>query len=95
MPCLRTSAAPLRIVIKGDVKRWVISALKNIRTMTNKQLHQRKLYEDWMIVIYGHEGDGKDYWEVDHNRGKVSPGAQEGPLYADERTLPSGCRQTI
>ena len=71
MPYLRTSAAPLRIVIKGDVKRWSISALEDIRTMTNEQLHQRKLYEDWMIVIYGHEGDGKDYWEVDHNRGKV------------------------
>ena len=70
MPYLRT--ASLRMVIKGDVKRWVMFPVGDLRTLTDQEIKEKKFHEDWLIVIFGSEINNKDHWEVAQIRGKVT-----------------------
>ena len=100
MPFLRTESAPLRMIIKGDVKLWTVKPAEDIRTYTNAQLNAKIFSEDWVIAVFGSAPQDKDYWEVDRTRhrlqrhhvrprtGLFTPREDEPPVPVEE-LLPS------
>ena len=98
MPFLRTESAPLRMIIRGEVKAWTIKPMEDLRTYTDNQLKAKSYNEDWVIAIFGSAPKDKDYWEIDRNRGRAlrhhvqprvalfTPREDEGPVNLDELT---------
>ena len=96
MPFLRTESAPLRMIIKGEVKAWIMKAVEDLRTYTDKQLKEKVYSEDWVIAVFGSSPKDRDYWEIDKARGRAirhhlqprvamfTPREDEGPLSIEE-----------
>ena len=98
MPFLRTETAPLRMIIRGEVRAWTIKPIEDLRTYSDKQLKEKKYHEDWIIAIFGSSPQDRDYWELDKARGRATrhhlqprvamftPREDEGPISLDELT---------
>ncbi|OLQ14518.1 hypothetical protein AK812_SmicGene1358 [Symbiodinium microadriaticum] len=96
MPFLRTESAPYRVIVRGEVKNWVVKKAEDLRTMTTRQLNEKIYCEDWVIAIFGSTAKDKDYWEVDRVKGKATrhhiqprtamftPREDEGPVSMEE-----------
>ncbi|CAE7272753.1 RE1 [Symbiodinium natans] len=96
MPFLRTDSAPLRMIIKGDVKAWTMKTIEDLRTFTDSQLKAKVYSEEWVIAIFGSSPKDRDYWEIDKARGRATrhhpqprvamftPREDEGPLSIEE-----------
>ncbi|CAE7765903.1 RE2 [Symbiodinium sp. KB8] len=96
MPFLRTDSAPLRLIIRGEVKAWTVKPLEDLRTYTDSQLKAKCYSEDWIIAIFGAAPKDKDYWDIDRARGTATrhhlqprtsmftPREDEGPVTIDE-----------
>ena len=96
MPFLRTETAPLRMIIRGEVKSWTLKPVEDLRTYTDNQLKSKCYSEDWVIAIFGSAPQDKDYWEIDRARGRATrhhlqprvalftPREDEGPIALDE-----------
>ena len=72
MPFLRTESAPLRMIIRGEVKAWTIKPIEDLRTYTDGQLKAKHYAEDWIIAIFGSSPQDRDYWEIDKARGRAT-----------------------
>ena len=96
MPFLRTESAPLRMIIRGDVKAWTMKTIEDLRTYTDQQLKAKNFVEDWVVAIFGSSPQDKDYWEIDRARARAlrhhlqprvalfTPREDEGPINMDE-----------
>ena len=96
MPFLRTESAPLRMIIRGDVKAWTMKTVEDLRTYTDQQLKAKFFVDDWVIAVFGSSPQDKDHWEIDRTRGRVlrhhlqprvalfTPREDEGPINMDE-----------
>ena len=104
MPYLRTESAPFRIVIRGEVKNWIVKNMEDLRTYTDAQLREKKFCEDWVIAIFGTSPKDKDFWQIDRVRGLAvrhhvlprtglfTPREAEGPMMLEDL---SSSRTTI
>ncbi|CAE7280604.1 RE2, partial [Symbiodinium microadriaticum] len=96
MPFLRTESAPLRLIIRGEVKAWTIKPIEDLRTYTDSQLKAKSYNEDWVIAIFGAAPKDKDYWDINRERGVATrhhlqprtamftPREDEGPVPIDD-----------
>ena len=96
MPFLRTESAPLRMIIRGEVKAWTLKTVEDLRTYADSQLRAKSYNEDWVIAIFGSAPKDKDYWEIDRARGRAlrhhlqprvalfTPREDEGPITVEE-----------
>ena len=96
MPFLRTESAPLRLIIRGEVKMWTIKPMEDLRTYTDSQLKAKSYNEDWVIAIFGAAPKDKDYWDINRERGVATrhhlqprtamftPREDEGPVTIDD-----------
>ena len=71
MPFLRTESAPLRMVIRGEVKSWVVKPIEDLRTYTDSQMKAKCYSEDWIVAIFGSSPQDRDHWEIHRPRGKA------------------------
>ena len=85
MPFLRTETAPLRMIIRGEIKAWTVKPIEDLRT-----------HESWIVAVFGSSPQDSDYWELDKARGRAirhhlrprvamfTPREDEGPISLDE-----------
>ena len=60
MPFLRTETAPLRMIIRGEIKAWTVKPIEDLRT-----------HESWIVAVFGSSPQDSDYWELDKARGRA------------------------
>ena len=99
MPFLRTESAPYRLIIRGEVKKWTVKTVEDLRTLTGEQLNKKIFAEDWVVAIFGSTAKDKDYWDIDRARGRATrhhiqprvamftPREDEGPISLEELTV--------
>ena len=54
----------MRLVFKGDVKRWTAFTLEDIRTLSPKTMH-----DGWLMAVFGSAPNDQDYWQIDKAAG--------------------------
>ena len=64
-PYLSSSCAPLRMLIRGGVRKWHVHAVEDMRLMSSNQLKAPVEEADWHITVFGYRaGDPDDRAEV-------------------------------
>ena len=59
-PDLSSACAPLRLLIEGDVRRWRVNAVEDMRLLSHQQLHAPVEEADWHVHLFGHWHDDPD-----------------------------------
>lgn len=52
-PQLTIKSAPLRLLIAGRVKKWIVGPLEDMRELSHSQLHREIDEDDWLITCFG------------------------------------------
>ncbi|CAE7429695.1 PLA2G7, partial [Symbiodinium necroappetens] len=59
-PKLSSKTSPLRLQIRGDVKRWQIMELEDFRLLSHSQQHQPIEEINWLVTLFGSDPEEKD-----------------------------------
>eukprot|EP00439_Symbiodinium_sp_Y106_P045212 s1731_g5.t1 len=93
-PQLSSKAAPLRLQIRGNVKKWTVMEVEDFRLLSHSQQHQPIDEIDWLVTLFGSDP------------GSPEPAAKEGaddppgaipstPTKAGHRARASSSKDTL
>ena len=56
-PHLSSALAPIRLLVQGELRRWIVNPLEDMRLMSHNQIHAAVDEADWHVYVFGTVSD--------------------------------------